>query len=76
MARKRTDEEIRAMMLPHGRTIGEELAALDAFSRLLDSRSIQVYIDHVLDLADAAKAHRNIEGGHTRGKIVLRVSDD
>ena len=38
MARKRTDEEIRAMMLPHGRTIGEELAALDAFSRLLDSR--------------------------------------
>lgn len=53
-----------------------EGATLATIARLLDSRSVQVYIDHVLDLADAAKAHADIEGGHTRGKIVLRVSDD
>ena len=42
------------MMLPHGRTIGEELAALDAFSRLLDSRfglfGIKFGLDSVLGL--------------------------
>ncbi|QKS01416.1 NADP-dependent oxidoreductase [Sphingomonas sp. CL5.1] len=29
----------------------------------------------VLPLADAAEAHRRVEGGHVRGKIVLRVDD-
>ncbi|WP_434968928.1 NADP-dependent oxidoreductase [Microbacterium sp. bgisy207] len=53
-----------------------EGATLATIARLLDSRSIQVYIDHVLELGEAAAAHSDIEGGHTRGKIVLRVSDD
>ena len=30
----------------------------------------------VFDLAEAAAAHEELEKGHTRGKIVLRVSDD
>lgn len=51
-------------------------SALATVARLLDSGSIQVYIDKVFDLKDAAEAHREIEAGHTRGKIVLRVSDD
>jgi NADPH:quinone reductase-like Zn-dependent oxidoreductase len=50
--------------------------ALATIGRLLDSGAVQVYIDTVFDLADAAAAHRRIEDGHTRGKIVLRVSDD
>jgi NADPH:quinone reductase-like Zn-dependent oxidoreductase len=50
--------------------------ALATIGRLLDSGAIQVYIDRVFDLADAAAAHREIEAGHTRGKIVLRVTDD
>jgi NADPH:quinone reductase-like Zn-dependent oxidoreductase len=50
--------------------------ALAAIARLLESGSVQVYIDQVFDLADAPDAHRAIEAGHTRGKIVLRVSDD
>lgn len=53
-----------------------EGATLATIGRLLDSRAVQVYIDHVVDLGDAAQAHRDIEDGHTRGKIVLRVSDD
>lgn len=50
--------------------------ALATIGRLLDSGAVQVYIDQVLELADAAKAHIAIEDGHTRGKVVLRVSDD
>jgi len=50
--------------------------ALATVGRLLDSGAVQVYIDRVFDLADAPAAHRSLEEGHTRGKIVLRVSDD
>lgn len=50
--------------------------ALATIARLLDSGAVQVYIDKVFDLGDAAAAHRELEDGHTRGKIVLRVSDD
>lgn len=49
--------------------------ALATIARLLDSGAVQVYIDRVFDLADAFDAHRAIEAGHTRGKIVLRVGD-
>ncbi|WP_019178768.1 zinc-binding dehydrogenase [Microbacterium yannicii] len=49
--------------------------ALATIARLLDSGAVQVYIDRVFDLDEAAAAHREIEDGHTRGKIVLRVSD-
>ncbi|WP_375385692.1 NADP-dependent oxidoreductase [uncultured Microbacterium sp.] len=50
--------------------------ALATIGRLLDSGAVQVYIDKVFPLADAAAAHAALEEGHTRGKIVLRVSDD
>lgn len=50
--------------------------ALATVGRLLDSGAVQIYVDRVFDLADAADAHRTLEEGHTRGKIVLRVSDD
>jgi NADPH:quinone reductase-like Zn-dependent oxidoreductase len=49
---------------------------LATVGRLLDSGAVQVYIDRVFDLEDAASAHAELEQGHTRGKIVLRVSDD
>ena len=51
-------------------------SALATVARLLGSGAIQVYIDKVFDLAEAAAAHAALEEGHTRGKIVLRVSDD
>jgi len=50
--------------------------ALATIGRLLDSGAVQVYIDQVFDLKDAGAAHAELEQGHTRGKIVLRVSDD
>ena len=51
-------------------------STLATIGRLLDSGAVQVYIDRVFDLKDAAAAHTALEEGHTRGKIVLRVSDD
>jgi len=30
----------------------------------------------VFELAEASAAHTELEAGHTRGKIVLRVTDD
>lgn len=50
--------------------------SLATIARLLDSGAVQVYIDRVFPLDEAAAAHRTLEEGHTRGKIVLRVSDD
>ena len=49
---------------------------LTTLARLLESGSIRVFIDRVFDLEDAPAAHIELERGHTRGKSVLRVSDD
>lgn len=50
-------------------------STLAIVSRLLESGAVKVYVDHVYDLEDAADAHRAIESGHTRGKLVLKVAD-
>lgn len=50
--------------------------ALATIGRLLDSGAVQVYVDRVFDLDDAAAAHAELERGHARGKLILRVSDD
>lgn len=49
--------------------------ALGTIARLLDSGAIQVYVDDVFDLQDAADAHRHLETRRTRGKLVLQVAD-
>ena len=48
---------------------------LTVISRLLEYGDVRVFVDQVFDLEDAASAHRALETGHTRGKIVLKVSD-
>jgi NADPH:quinone reductase-like Zn-dependent oxidoreductase len=48
---------------------------LAVISRLLESGDVRVFVDQVFDLDAAADAHRSLETGHTRGKIVLKVSD-
>ncbi|MBN9605253.1 MAG: NADP-dependent oxidoreductase [Actinomycetales bacterium] len=50
-------------------------ATLAIVSRLLESGDVKVYVDRVFELGEAAEAHRAIESGHTRGKIVLRVAE-
>ena len=50
-------------------------STLAVISRLLESGDVRVFVDKVFDLDQAADAHRALETGHTRGKIVLKVSD-
>ena len=49
---------------------GERLAGI---ARLIDAGELEVVIDSEFPLAQAADAHRRIEQGHARGKIILRV---
>lgn len=51
---------------------GSNLAVV---SRLLESGDVRVFVDQVFEMDAAADAHRALETGHTRGKIVLKVSD-
>ena len=37
---------------------------------------VRVAVEQVFDLAEAPAAHRQIESGHTRGKIVLHVAEN
>lgn len=50
-------------------------STLAVVSRLLESGDVKVYVDQVFPLDDAAAAHTALETGHTRGKIVLTVSE-
>ena len=58
-----------------GYKVPADARVLDAITALIDNGTVRVNVDQVFDLADGAAAHRALEGGHTRGKIVLRVSD-
>lgn len=49
--------------------------SLATIARLLDSGAVQAYVDRVYPLAEAAAAHAELEKGHTRGKLVLQVSE-
>jgi len=56
-----------AWVRPNGGELAE-LAAMAAAGRL------KVTVSEVFDFDDAAKAYAALEGGHTRGKIVVRVA--
>lgn len=53
--------------------VSPDARALAVISRLLESGAVRVNVDQVFDLADVASAHRAVEAGHTRGKVVLTV---
>lgn len=46
---------------------------LQQIADLIDSGKMKPVISRIFSLKDAAKAHKEIEKGHTRGKIVLKV---
>lgn len=48
---------------------------LAEIAQMIDAGKVKPFVSQTLPLADAAKAHAAIETGHTRGKIVLKVSD-
>ncbi|KAI8468435.1 MAG: alcohol dehydrogenase [Monoraphidium minutum] len=48
---------------------------LEQVAGLMAQGKVVPLIDRVLPLEQAAEAHAHIEGGHARGKVVLRVAD-
>jgi NADPH:quinone reductase-like Zn-dependent oxidoreductase len=55
-----------AAVMPHGERLAE-------IARLIDAGELEVMIDREFPLDQAAQAHRRIEQGHARGKIILRA---
>lgn len=51
-----------------------DTTSLTAIAELIDAGELTVHVDREFPLDEAADAHRLLEEGHTRGKIVLRVS--
>ena len=54
--------------------VAADARTLEQITALIEAGSVRVNIDQIFDLAEGADAHRALEAGHTRGKIVLRVS--
>jgi NADPH:quinone reductase-like Zn-dependent oxidoreductase len=49
--------------------------ALAVICRLLESGNVRSHVDQIFALDQIAEAHRALESGHTRGKIVLKVAE-
>src|SRR6185437_9605310 len=49
---------------------------LEELTTLIEAKKINPIVSQTFPLAEAAKAHQQIETRHTRGKIVLKVRDD
>jgi NADPH:quinone reductase-like Zn-dependent oxidoreductase len=49
---------------------------LDKIAEMIDSGNLKIEVDSVFRLEDVAKAHTQIQAGHTRGKIVLQIQQE
>ncbi|PYC88248.1 NADPH:quinone reductase [Streptomyces tateyamensis] len=72
------DQELAAEVAAAGRrfvgiSVEPDGAGLAELAALVDQGLLRPYIDAVFPLAQAAKAHQQLEQGHTQGKIVLTV---
>jgi NADPH:quinone reductase-like Zn-dependent oxidoreductase len=48
-------------------------SGLRVLAAMADAGRLRVHLQEVVPLGEAARAHETLEGGHVRGKIVLRV---
>lgn len=58
----------------HGVLLGDDGDRTRTLAALLDQRALRPVVSHVLPLAEAAQAHRILEGRHAGGKIVLDLA--
>jgi NADPH:quinone reductase-like Zn-dependent oxidoreductase len=70
------DEAKAAGIRATGFQVSPDARILEGIGALLDVGTVRVHVDRELGLADGQDAHRRLEEGHTRGKIVLRVAPD
>lgn len=55
----------------HGMTVQPDVFQLEEILELIEDGDVKVHVDGVFPLSDAAAAHKLLEGGHVRGKLVL-----
>jgi NADPH:quinone reductase-like Zn-dependent oxidoreductase len=68
------DEALRARGLRgHYIFVRPSASGLRVLAALADAGRLRVHLSDVVPLEEAARAHDTLEGGHVRGKIVLRV---
>ena len=67
------DEAIDRNVTLHGVLVKPGRGALDALGQLVSTRGVRPVLDEVLTLEQAARAHRRVETGSGRGKVVLVV---
>jgi NADPH:quinone reductase-like Zn-dependent oxidoreductase len=58
----------------HGVLVRPSQAVLEELAAVVTDGSLRPVVDQVLDLADAAVAHRRVESRRGQGKVVLRVA--
>ncbi len=59
----------------YGVFLTREQRRLEEMRPLFERGQVQPIIDEILSLDEAEKAHKRLDSGHGRGKIVLRVSE-
>jgi NADPH2:quinone reductase len=57
----------------HAFSARAERRKLEKLSEMFDAGKLRVEVEDVVPLEEVAKVHEQVEAGHTRGKIVLRV---
>jgi len=70
----RADEAQRRGVRAAAMVARNDLGVLAEITRLLQDNVIRPIVAEVLPLAEARRAHQLSQGGHVRGKIVLRVA--
>lgn len=61
-----------------GASVGvhSEAQVLEELTKLIEAKKVRPIVSQTFPLADASKAHQQIETRHTAGKIVLKVAED
>jgi NADPH:quinone reductase-like Zn-dependent oxidoreductase len=68
---KAEEVSVRAAFVA-GHPSGAQLAEI---AKIIGSGKLAPIIDRILPLSEARRAHELSQSGHTRGKIVLRISN-
>ena len=60
----------------YGVFLTRERARLEELSTLIERGQVQPLVAEVLPLEEVGKAHKRLDSGHGRGKVVLRVVEE
>lgn len=67
-------EAERLGLRAHGMTVRPDIDQLEEVLELIEDGDVRVHVDEIYPASAAADAHRVLEGGHVRGKLVLDFS--